>query len=333
MTGKLAGESFPVFDNSKRQLKLTDSEDSSPPKSIPGRKSLRPEKGALFSIGPGYNSPLCYTRKSNESGEWLWKQKIPVKGKYDLYIFGLNDAINTTEFLEENYNSPLEVEVWNFEKDENGNEKGFEKLGKKRHQYLKEDRFYAGKISPANISDDGNFKLKLTSHDVIESGLKDAEKQGVKAEKRVQTGYAWFNYAVITPVPVPGRININTASKRLLRSLPGMNNKLAKNIAYGINNNGKSKLKPYRMLGELLKVKGMRIDVLEKCANLLCVDTSSYTLNINAQTIKDINHDGKLNEKEGDRIEANRSFRCVMVFNPEDSGKEKLQIIEKVSLY
>ena len=333
MTGKLAGESFPVFDNSRRQLKLTDSEDSSPPKSIPGRKSLRPERGDLFSIGPGYNSPLCYTRKSNESGEWLWKKKIPVKGKYDLYIFGLNDAINTTEFLEENYNSPLEVEVWNFEKDENGNETGFEKLGKKRQQYLKEDRFYAGKITPANISDDGDFKLKLISHDVIESGLKDAEKQGVKAEKRVQTGYAWFNYAVITPVPVPGRININTASKRLLRSLPGMNRKLAKNIAYGINSNDKSKLKPYKMLGDLLKVKGMTLDIFEKCANLLCVDTSSYTLNINAQTIKDINSDGKFNEKEGDKIGANRTFRCVMVFNPEGSGKEKLQIIERVSLY
>ena len=321
-------DNIPVFDNSKKQLKLTSSSISSSPKSIPGRKSLHPERGDRFSIGPGYNSPLCYTRKSNKSGEWYWKQKVPVKGEYGFYIFGLNDAINTTEFLEENYNSPIDVELWNFDKDKDGNEIGYEILCK-RKQYLKEDCFYAGKIKPQNISDEGGVKLKMTSHDVLEAGLKDAEVQGVKAEKRVQTGYAWFNYAVITPVPVPGRINVNTASERLLRSLPGMTSKLAKNIVMGINKNGKPKLKPYKMLGDLLRVKDMTIDILERCANLFCLDTSAYTLNINAQTVTDINGDGKFNENEGDKIAANRSVRCVIALNPENSGKEKIQIIEK----
>jgi len=325
MTGKLAGESFPIFDNSKRQLKLRSIDSSSRPKSVPGRKKLNPEKGDVFSIGPGYNSILCYTRKSSDPGEWLWKRRIPVKGEYDLYIFGLNDSINTTEFLEENHNSSLGVEVWNFEKN------CFEKLGKKRNKYLKEDCFYAGKIKPANVSDDGDFKLRLVSHDVVEVGLKDAEKQGVKAQKRVQSGYAWFNYAVITPVPVVGRVNVNTASERLLRSLPGINKDLAKNIAFGINNSGKSVLKPYKMLGDVLKVKGMTMDIFERCANLFCLDTSSYTLNVNAQAIKDVNGDGKFDEKSGDKIEARKNFRCVMVINPENSGKEKLQIIERVS--
>ena len=328
-TGKLAGESFPVFDNSKRQLKLTSSKNSSAPKSVPGRKSLRPAKGDRFSIGPGYNSPLCYTRKSNKSGEWYWKRKVPVKGTYDLYIFGLNDAINTTEFLEENYNSPLDVELWNFDKDESGNEIGYEKLCK-RKQYLKEDCFYAGKIKPENISDEGGVKMKIIPHDVLEAGLKNSEKQGVKAQKRVQTGYAWFNYAVITPVPVMGRVNINTAPKRLLSSLPGISGKLAKNIVMGINNNGKPVLKPYNKLGDLLNVQGMTVDKLEGCANLLCLDTSSYTLNINAQTISDTNEDGKFNEKEGDKIEANRSVRCVLALNPGKNGKDRIRIVEKV---
>ena len=328
MTGKLAGESFPIFDNSKRQLKLTTSKNSSSPKSVPGRKSLRPARGDRFSIGPGYNSPLCYTRKSNKEGEWHWKRKVPVKGEFDLYIFGLNDGINTTEFLEENYNSPIDVFLWNFDKDENGNDIGYEKLCK-RKQYLKEDCFYAGKIKPQNISDEGGVKMKLISHDVMEAGLKDAGKQGVKAQKRVQSGYAWFNYAVITPVPVVGRVNVNTAPERLLRSLPGIKKELAQNIVLGINNNGKAVLKPYKKLGDLLKVKGMSIDILERCANLLCLDTSAYTLNINAQTIRDINNDGKFNK--GDKIEANRSVRCVVVINPEKSGKDKIQIIEKVT--
>ncbi len=329
-TGKLAGESFPVFDNSKRQLKLTSSKNSSSPKSVPGRKSLRPAKGDRFSIGPGYNSPLCYSRKSNKPGEWYWKRKVPVKGTYDLYIFGLNDAINTTEFLEENYNSPIDVELWNFNKDESGNEIGYERLCK-RKQYLKEDCFYAGKIKPENISDDGGVKMKIIPHDVLEVGLKDAEKQGVKAQKRVQTGYAWFNYAVITPVPVIGRVNVNTAPKRLLSSLPGISKKLAKNIVMGINNNGNPVLKPYKKLGDLLKVQGMTVDILERCANLLCLDTSGYTLNINAQALNDINGDGKFNEKEGDKIEANRSVRCVLTLNPGANGENKIKIVEKTN--
>jgi len=328
-TGKLAGESFPIFDNSKRQLKLTSSKNFSAPKSVPGRKSLRPNRGDRFSIGPGYNSPLCYTRKSNKSGEWYWKQKVPVKGTYNFYIFGLNDAINTTEFLEENYNSPLDIELWNFNKDKSGNDIGFENLCQ-RKQYLKEDCFYAGKIKPENISDEGGVKMKIISHDVLEIGLKDAEKQGVKAQKRTQTGYAWFNYAVITPVPVLGRVNVNTAPKRLLSSLPGISSKLANNIVMGINNNGKPILKPYKKLGDLLNVQGMTVDKLERCANLLCLNTSSYTLNINAQTISDINEDGKFDEKQGDKIEANRNVRCILVLNPGKDGKNKFKVIEKI---
>ena len=340
MTGKLAGESFPIFDNSKKQLKLQSSKYSSTPKSVPGRKSLKDaKKGDTFSLGPGYNSFMCYTRKSGDKGVWLWKKRIPIKGEYDLYIFGLNDAINTTEFMEDNFNSPLSVEIWNFEKVKNSKgketneEKGFEKVkgGKSRNRYKKSDSFYAGKITPNNISDDGDVKIRITSHNVVEKGLDRLEKQGVKAQKKIQTGFAWFNYAVITPVPVVGRVNPNTASERLLRSMPGIDKQLAKNIAFGFNNDKKSVLKPYKMLGDLLKVKGMFVDIFEKCANLFCLNTSAYTININAQTIKDVNNDGKFDEKDGDKIEARKNFRCVMALNPESSGKEKMQIIERVS--
>jgi len=323
MTGKLAGESFPIFDNSKHQLTLVNVNVSSMPKSVPGRKSFRPAKGDVFSIGPGYNSPLCYTRKSNEEGEWLWKKRIPVKGNYDIYLFGLNDAINTTEFLEENNNSPIDVEIWNFSSN------CYNTLCK-RKRYLKEDCFYAGKISPQNISDDGDFKLKLVAHNVVELGLKQSAIKNDKAQKNIKTGIAWFNYAVIAPVPVHGKINVNNASERLLRSLSGINKQLAHNIFAGIDANNKMKLKPYNKLGDLLYVKGMTIDILERNANILCLNTYSYTLDISAQVIKDINNDGKFLENKGDKVEAVKHLRCIISANPQ--SKNSIKILEQITL-
>ena len=324
MSGKLAGESFPIFDNSKQKLTLVNVKAASSPKSVPGRKLLNPAKGDVFSIGPGYNSPLCFTRKSNDSGEWLWKKRISNKGNYGLYIFGLNDAINTTEFLEKNNNSPLDIDVWNFKNNK------FESLCK-RKKYKKSDCFFAGNISPDNISDVGDFKLKITSHDVVELGLKHSAKQGKKAQRNFQTGYAWFNYALISPVPVFGKVNINTANERLLGSLPGINSKLAKNIARGIDSTGKPALKPYNHLGDLLYVKGMTIDILERCANILCLNTYAYTLNIEAQIIKDSNNNGKFDSKNGDKIEARQSCRCVIETKPNSFAAPEIIIHEKVN--
>ena len=324
MTGKLSGESFPIFNNSKQKLTLINVKAHSTPKSVPNRKSLNPENGDIFSVGPGYNSPLCFTKKSNESGEWLWKKRIPVKGVYGIYIFGLNDAINTTEFLEKNNNSPLDVEVWNFFKN------NYESLCK-RKKYKKGDCFFAGYISPENISDDGDFKLKITSHDVVELGLKHSAKQGKKAQRNFQTGYAWFNYALISPVPVFGRVNINTANERLLGSLPGINMELAKNIARGIDSSGKPGLKPYNHLGNLLYVKGMTINILERCVNILCLNTYAYTLNIEVQIIKDSDSNGKFNEKKGDKIQAIKNCRCVIATQPTSFTNPEIIIHEKIS--
>lgn len=80
----------------------------------------------------------------------------------------MNDAIDTTEFFEENNNSSIDVEVWNY------NTKSFDKLCNKK-KYGKLDSFNAGKIKPHNISPSGDFRIKLISHDVAEKNL-DAEK-------------------------------------------------------------------------------------------------------------------------------------------------------------
>ena len=321
MTGEMRGESFPIFGNTKNSIILSDPKNYQKPHSTPGLKSLSAEKKDLFSVGPGYKTPLCFTRQENLKGEWTWRKRIPVPGKYDLYIFGLNDAINTTEFLEENNNAPLDIEVWNYEK------KSFDLLCKNR-KYDKSDNIYAGKILPQNVSDDGDFKLRITPHQLVDTASenkKDILKNGAAKQKR-RSGYAWFNYAVITPVPVNGRVNVNTAPARLLSCLPGVNVNLAKNISEGVGDNNNS-LKPYKQLGDIIKVRGMTLDNFRRIANLVCVSSSAYTISVELQVNKDINSDGKISEKDGDKILASRRKRIVITGKPEADGKMNYSVV------
>jgi len=279
LTGPLRGEKYPIISNSKNTFQLSEKTSKEIPRSVPNRKALKPDIGDKFSIGSGYATPMCYTRKSGAQAVWTWENAILYPGTYDLYIYGLNDAIDTTEFLEENNNASMDVEVWNYKTKE------FDML-KKRGKYGKNDSFNAGKIKPENISGNGSVKIQLTAHDVIERNTEDMTGKAMVGTGGKQTGIAWFNYAVITPVPVPGRVNINVAPPRLLASLPGINSQLAKNIYEGIDRMGKSTLKPYQNLGDILKVKGMTLDNFERCVNILALDSTFFTVEIEAQIFK-----------------------------------------------
>ncbi|RLD10523.1 MAG: hypothetical protein DRI44_05830 [Chlamydiae bacterium] len=304
LTGPLRGEKYPIISNSKNTILLAQKNSKYVPRSAPNRKAVKPNIGNKFTIGPGYATPMCYTRKSGESATWTWKNAIAYPGTYDLYIYGLNDAIDTTEFLEENNNASIDVEIWNYKI------KKFNRL-KKRGQYGKQDSFNAGKIKPENISGDGNIKIRLTAHNVIEQNTDDNTGKVLKGTGGKQTGIAWFNYAIVTPVPVPGRVNINTAPPRLLASLPGINTALAENIYAGLNSNGKKILKPYKTLGDLFKVKGMTPDIFERCVNILDVDSSAFTVEVEAQILK--NKKMEKNDKlTPDSIIASRKKRFVV---------------------
>lgn len=278
LSGPLRGEKFPVYGNTTRGLLLRERGVLQAPYSAPGRKALRPAKGDQFSIGPGYATPLCYTRTGGGVGEWHWHNVVPARGAFDLYIYGLNDSISTTEFLEENNNAALDVAVWNFDAQR------YDPLCARR-QYAKQDSFLAGTVQPAHISERGDIKIRLTAHDVARRSV-GAGAPARAATGTQQSGFAWFNYAVLTPVPVPGRVNINTASDQLLASLPGMTPVLARNIAGGVNRAGVACLKPYRSLGDVLAVRGMTAAVFERCANVLAVDSTVMTVDVEAQVLK-----------------------------------------------
>ncbi|RLD12356.1 MAG: hypothetical protein DRI44_00870 [Chlamydiae bacterium] len=319
LTGPLRGESYPIFGNSKRTILLADKKSKMIPRSSPGRKPLKPNRGDLFSLGPGYNTGFCYTRQGNDVGEWTWEKIVPVKGNYNLYINGLNDSINTTEFLEENRNASIDVDVWNYKS------KAYNKLCQNK-KYGKSDSFKAGKITPDNVSDTGGFKLRLTSHNVVQ---RDSVKNTLKTVGKQSSGFAWFNYAMITPLPIIGRVNINTASQRLLAALPGVSKELAENINRGIDGNNKPTLKPYLNLSDLLKVKGITPEAFERCCNILTVDSSVFTVEVDAQTLKSSAKDQ--NTKMNDNIvSATRKKHYVIELEKKTDG---LCSIKKLEAY
>ena len=295
LTGKLRGEKYPVIDNSKNTLNLALENSKFIPRSAPGRKALKLKKGDEFSIGPGFKTPLCYTRKTGDSAVWTWRNVIPFPGTYNFYIYGLNDAIDTTEFLEENNNASIDVELWNYKNN-------IYDIIKKRGKYGKQDSFNAGKIKPDNISPDGSVQMRLTAHNVTEKNIEDKSGRAIEGGGGIQTGIAWFNYALVTPVPVLGRVNINTAPARLLSSLPGISEKLAQNICDGVDTSNKKTLKPYQHLGDLFKVKGMTPNVFERCVNILTIDSSVFTVEVEAQILK--------NASEKQTSESNNIMAC-----------------------
>ena len=320
LTGPLRGEKYPIVGNSKKTITLGERDSKYIPRSAPNRKSLKPNKDDKFSIGPGFATPMCYTRSSGESGVWTWENAIPYSGTYHFYIHGLNDAIDTTEFLEENNNASLDVELWNYETKE------FDTI-KQKAQYGKQDSFNAGKIKPQNIDGNGSIKMRLTAHNVAERNTDDKTGKALVGTGGKQSGVAWFNYVMVTPVPVPGRVNINTAPTRLLASLPGINSKLAENIYDGCDRNGKKSLKPYQRLGDILKVKGMSPKIFERCANILALDSSSFTVEVEAQVLKSNNIPE--NNTVTDNILATRKKRFVIDVERETDGYVKINDVER----
>ena len=321
LTGEMRGQRFAVHSNNGTSVKFVEDDNTQSPRSVPDRKLNKPRKGDIFTLGPGYLTPICYTRKANQPGEWTWRSAIRVKGTYRLYVYGLNDAISTTEFLEENYNSSLDVDIWNYK---NGD---WDNLCK-RKKYSKEDSFYAGDITPERISENGDLRIRLTAHDVMDN-TKQVRRQGGLIPDPVRTGYAWFNYVMISPVPVPGRVNLNTAPESLIGALPGVSQTLARNIYNGVDENGRPTLKPYKAVSDILRVKGLKLDTYKRFSNLICIDSFVYTAQIEAELFEDVDRDGVYTAGI-DRQTANGLRSYILKSNP---GSDIEHSIEEVEQY
>ena len=282
LSGKNRGESFSIVGNNKNRLKIAGL-------SVPGRKRFYVGGDNEYSVGPGFSSPLYYCYENAEPAEWEWKNKRIPKGNYKLYIAGLNDGIRTSEFLEENHNSRLNIYLFNYKK------KKYDLIAE-RKKYGKNDMLFAGNVLPEHISDTGGIKLKIVPSDL---------------RGKYSSGFAWFDYAYLTPLPVYGRININTASKRVLMALNKIDKTLANNIFLGKNSSGKNVLKPYNSISDILYVKGITPDIFAGIANLITARSDQFNVYVLAERIKDVNQDGKF-EEGIDEILATSKLRTLI---------------------
>ena len=108
LSGNMKGEQFKIEDNNASSLKIKG-------RSTQSRKLLSADGGDKVIVGPPYKTPMFFTRKENKEGKWEWNNTgLNPNIRYDLYVFGLNDSIKTTEFLEENHNAQLSIKVWNY---------------------------------------------------------------------------------------------------------------------------------------------------------------------------------------------------------------------------
>jgi hypothetical protein len=252
---------------------------------------------------------MFYTRKDNEAGIWEWKKKGLGRMEYGLYIFGLNDSIDTTEFLEENYNASIEVAAYNYDthdydtiplQGERTSSRGAENAytivrGIDRHQCDKFDGFYCGQIHPRHISPDGGVRLRLIAHNL---------------QDQRNSGFAWFDYAYLAPGVVNGKININTAPYRVLAALNGITPEQARNIELGADNNGRAVLKPYQNITDVLDVRGITPETFGKICNLITTRSDQYRIQVVAETINDSNSDGTFTDD--DKVLAHTSLDVIL---------------------
>lgn len=294
MSGPLAGEMFFITNSTADGITVSGY-------SVPSGKSFSIEPGVSFSVGPGFSTAMYYTRQNAAPGVWEWQHKELEPMTYGLYLFGLSDAIKTTEFLEENWNARLDVEIWNFEtqqfdampRDGSRSTPGaaddiYQVIRSTAAlQYDKSDCLYAGLVSPQHISPNGGIRLRLTAR-----GLDGADASGV----------AWFDYAYLAPATVAGKININTASPRVLASLRHITPRLAENIATGLDVAGRPRLLPYKNTTDVLDVRGITPDIFSDIANLISTRSDQYRVQILAQTIEQASPSPSFNPAAGDRI-------------------------------
>jgi len=301
LTGKLRGEQFKIADNAGSTVNVKG-------RSTQKRAQLSARRGDKCNVGPPYRTPMYYTRRENSEGNWEWQNTgLDPEVSYDLYLFGLNDSIATTEFLEENHNAQLKINVWNFEKQD------WDVPPKKRYKYDKNDSVYFGRLNRENIGNKGAIKLSVTAHN-----LADAECSGT----------AWLDYILLTPVERQGKINVNTASERVIATLPGVNNKLARNIVKGISKDGKP-IRPYLNAYNLLDIKGMNPELMCRIANYITVRTDTYRVNVTAEIFK---NQPESKEILPGNIAARDSSTFVLERIPKSKDKWKIVQRETISM-
>ena len=175
------------------------------------------------------------------------------------------------------------------------------------------------------------MKISITPHDLVDENDSEAVKNGAELYKSAESGcsgVAWFDYVYIIPTERTGRINVNTAEARVLATLPGISPSMAKNIEKGTTAD-KSKIRPYKNIFDLLKVKGMTTDILCEIADYLTVRTDAFRINVTAEIFNSSTKNKKISQKN---IIAKQSSTFVLEREHNENKKWKVLLKENLTI-
>lgn len=108
-----------------------------------------------------------------------------------------------------------------------------------------------------------------------------------------------------------GIININTAGEETLRALRGVTPELARAIVTGTDSSGRTRLKPYKNISDLLDVRGMTSEIFANICNLITTRSDQYRVIMTAEVIEDVNRDGKF-DPGIDRVNAQSQSDMIL---------------------
>ena len=135
----------------------------------------------------------------------------------------------------------------------------------------------------------GNIEIGTESETSTPSGILE-----LKIKNASKTGGAHFDFIRLDPVnTIDGRININTASKKVLSVLPGMDDAVADSIvanrAYGNSNGLRLGIGDLLSSGALGSDDSVKKEIFKQISNLVTVHSDIYRIIVTGQIIEDGN--------------------------------------------
>ncbi len=149
-----------------------------------------------------------------------------------------------------------------------------------------------------------------------------------KLAEKGASGTAWFDYIYISPTERPGRINVNTANANILSALPGVSRSLAKKIENGTSADG-NKIRPYKNIFDLLKVKGMTTDIFCEIADYLTIRSDTYRIDVSAEIFKTSPKSENVTQKN---IAARQNFTFVIEREQIKNENWKISTYESINI-
>ncbi len=230
-----------------------------------------------------------YTSDGSDTADWEWTSARLQNVAHTLYIYGLYIS-------EDNYFTAIDIYRYTDGGWDNRIDLEYEPSDGLR---------YPNTITTDNIGSDGSFRIRLATG--------------------APSALVYFDYLLLVPRSVPGKINLNTAWVDVLAGLPGISVAEAQDIYDCVHDVAGAHYPYYENLGEVLDATGIDADDFYPISNLVSVHSDVFKIICLAQTIHDINGNGAYDST--DIILAEKEVEVIVDRSSLDTASGAIKII------